>query len=317
MSKELGLQIVTTNARERKMSGDWAIQSGIARPSAKQMAQPSGLQLVTKELKALNVREYSVLELVTQDLVVQEAVLHSKDGTGIIVKAEGMSWLLFLKLANAIPSAVTAPWTGPIPGMTALHLAADNLRPEYCRLLLARGADPNAIDSLTKSTPLHTIVEDRSDFFAQSLLRKGMMPLLKSEKDLQRLEKEVLDVLLRGGARMDVTNRIGETALTYAIRLGRVPLLRAMLRAAGAAGAPGWVRPGQSRVVANAEGSLLVLAVRYRHFDIVDVLCKMGVKFTEDPNRALLRDVALRKRLWDIDKLLEARGFAHRDSAWP
>lgn len=222
-------------------------------------------------------------------VAVENAVLRSRNGGGIIIRAEGMSWVLFFQIVQAIPSAISATWNGPVRGMTALHVAADNLRPEYCRLLLARGADPNAADSVTGNTPLHVTVRDRSNFLAIYPLKSGLTPKLNRDDEVSALEREVVEALIRGGASMDVENRSGETALAYAVSLGRCSIVRFMLNTAKGTRIRGWVESGTDFVVANAEGSLLDLALRLQKYEVVEELCGLGFRFTTDVTRLPLR----------------------------
>lgn len=242
------------------------------------------------------------------DQAVEKSVIRLRNGEGIVVKAEGMSWMLFFQIARAIPSAVTAAWNGPVDGMTALHVAADNLRPEYCRVLLARGADPNAADFITGNTPLHVIVRDRSNFLQIFPLESGLTPKLCSNDEVPALEKEVILTLLRGAARMDSRNRIGETPVEYAVTLGRAEIVRFLLSAAKGCSIPGWTSPGEDFVVANAEGSLLDRALKLERYDVVEALCGFGVRFEKDPTRLPLR-WGKRRFPTRIDELLTPLGL--------
>lgn len=223
------------------------------------------------------------------DEVVEKFVVRSKNGKVKEVKAEGMSWFLFFRIARAMPSVISYRWNGPLAGMTALHVACETLRPEYCRVLLARGADPNATDSVTGNTPLHVIARDRFNFVHYSALGSGLAPKLSGDHEVHILEKEVIVVLIRGGARMDVTNSCGETSVSYALSQGRTELVRFLLDASKECTVPGWAEPGQDFVVANSEVSLLDQALKLQRYDIVEALCGMGLRFVQDPTRLPLR----------------------------
>lgn len=223
-----------------------------------------------------------------------------------LIKAQPgpVSWLPFINTAQENPYTAHVS----VFERTALHAATTHLRPEYCRLLLSRGADPNAPEAFQQCTPLHFVVFDRSNF--QEMARSnGLAPVLDTEDDLMLLEEECVDVLLRGGARMDAKDKRGDTALMRAIQYRRVAPLRAMLRAAGDAGAPGWGRPGVDTIVANAENSLLLAAVEYQSYDAALALCETGVKFVEDKDRPPLRPFLKEYGMVEFDELLEEHGL--------
>jgi hypothetical protein len=87
-------------------------------------------------------------------------------------------------------------------GDTALHLAAAGHRVEIARLLLAAGADPNAIMNHRQSGPLHYAADGCPDKKAWN----------------ERNQLETIRCLLEAGARIDAQDKNGATPLHRAVR---------------------------------------------------------------------------------------------------
>ena len=87
-------------------------------------------------------------------------------------------------------------------GDTALHLAAAGYRVEIVRLLLAAGANPNAIQNSRKSSPLH---------YAADGFITG--PAWHEKKQV-----ETMRCLVRAGADIDLQDMNGATPLHRAVR---------------------------------------------------------------------------------------------------
>lgn len=223
----------------------------------------------------------------------------------------GASWLPFIEEVQANVHAVTAE----LRGETALHAAAEHLRPAYCALLVARGADVNAAETFDGATPLHAVVQDRSVLLGPDGVTAGgsLLPAGADARAVEALEGECARVLLRGGARLGARDRLGETPLAHAARYGRAALLRVLLKAASTvaeADVPGWARPGTDAVVvANADESLLAVAVAHQNFEAVVALCETDVRLVEDRVHTSLREIAVRQDLLEIDEVLRAHGL--------
>lgn len=228
---------------------------------------------------------------------------------------DGASWLPFVAAAQADTRLATVS----VHRETALHAAAEHLRPRYAGLLLARGADVNARGP-DGAAPLHAVVQDRrAQIGVGGVTPLGeLLPGGLTGRGIEALEREVARVLLRGGARLDARDQLGETPLAHAARYGRAELLRVMLEAAavevgeagGAAEVPGWARPGAGCVVdANTPGSLLRIAVEHHSLPAVVVLCATGVRLVEDRTLPSLREITAEDDLLEIDQVLRANGL--------
>ncbi len=96
-------------------------------------------------------------------------------------------------------------------GFTALHLAAFFAHPEAARLLLERGADPDAVaENRMCVTPLHSAAAARNVETARDLLDRGADPNARQEGGfvaldaaLQNRDDELRALLLARGADPD------------------------------------------------------------------------------------------------------------------
>ena len=120
-------------------------------------------------------------------------------------------------------------------GDTALHLAAAGYRVEIVRLLLAAGADPNAMKNRRKSTPLHygadgfingpawepkrqvdtirCLCKSGADIHAQD--RNGATPLHRA---VRTRCAAVVAFLLKAGSDPTIPNKSGSTAFHLAVQ---------------------------------------------------------------------------------------------------
>jgi hypothetical protein len=112
-------------------------------------------------------------------------------------------------------------------GDTALHLAAAGYRVEIVRLLLAAGADPNAVQNRRRSGPLH--------YAADGFITGPAW-------DPQR-QVETIRCLLDHGAAIDLQDQNGATPLHRAVRTRSAAAVRCLLDA------------GADPTVANKPGS--------------------------------------------------------------
>lgn len=111
----------------------------------------------------------------------------------------------------------------PYANLTPLHIAARYDSRDVARVLIERGADPNAKD-LSGATPLHLAVTLRDPSFAALLLDhragvdvrdgSGNTPLMKAAS--QSGGTDVVELLINRGANVNARNNSGETALYYA-----------------------------------------------------------------------------------------------------
>lgn len=125
-------------------------------------------------------------------------------------------------------------------GFTLLHLAAFFGRREVVDLLLARGADPNAVAANPmRVAPLHSAAAGGSPEIAEALLRAGASPDARQEGGWTALhaaaqaeDPSLVRLLLRWGADPGLRSDDGRTALDMAAARGREEAIR-FLRQAG------------------------------------------------------------------------------------
>jgi ankyrin repeat protein len=171
---------------------------------------------------------------------------------------------------------------------TLLHRAVDARSPEYCALLIARGAVPSQLDSLG-ATPLIRCASRIGD------------PTRLDIDDPTRLDIDVAAVLLRCGADVDATDPMGRTALHHAASVGNAPLLT-LLADWGA---------DVNRIGGLHRTALHTAAMR-GHLPAIQALVHHGadVTITDELSGMTALDVAVKFRHWNVATWLkEAAGY--------
>lgn len=105
-------------------------------------------------------------------------------------------------------------------GGNALNAAAYHLQPEYCGLLLARGADPAATNN-SGETAAHFLVKHE---YKRQVAKTG---------DVSARKERFYDVLVKWVINLDSHNDEGNTALLTVCRYGRPGLAIGLLEAPG------------------------------------------------------------------------------------
>jgi ankyrin repeat protein len=184
-------------------------------------------------------------------------------------------------------------------GVTPLSLAATNGNAAMLELLLKSGADPNtklAYDETVLMTASRTGVADAvgvllrhgADVNAKESWR-GQTALMwaAAEGNLATVE-----LLLKAGADLHARENGGFTPLLFAVRQGKIDVLRALLNAGASAGETlNKPRRGGDPTIGS---SAVVLAVENAHFEIASLLLDAGA----DPNAAAQGWTALHEITW-------------------
>jgi ankyrin repeat protein len=129
-------------------------------------------------------------------------------------------------------------------GFTPLGLASFFCHGAVARLLIERGADPNAASKNTQRVaPLHSAVSRRQTLIAEALLAKGANVNARQQSGVTPLHQaahngqaDMVRLLLAHGADVQARMDDGQTPLTMALETGDAEVI-ALLRGHEAAGA--------------------------------------------------------------------------------
>lgn len=133
-------------------------------------------------------------------------------------------------MAGAFPHPLVLP-----SGGTALHKATHRGHKEVAKLLLDRGADPNAMNE-NGSTPLHVAAEMGALEIAEMLVKRGSNVNAKDNMGRTVMHcaaegecEQLLRLLIEKGAHIDSLDFAGRTALHQAAEGGRDKVVRLLL----------------------------------------------------------------------------------------
>ncbi len=169
---------------------------------------------------------------------------------------------------------------------------------DIVKLLLAKGADVNAQASYNtiheSATPLIDATKVNADF--DSLGGGPLDGKRAPSPDKKRGFLEVVKILLENGAKTDVTDNFGHTALYYAAKNGQLEVVRLLLDKDAGADVQGH----------NRNGTPLLLAAQNGDIEIVKLLLAKGA----DPS-AETNEVAGGGKRWSPITIAEANGFTN------
>ncbi|KAH8125519.1 ankyrin repeat-containing domain protein [Trichoderma asperelloides] len=176
---------------------------------------------------------------------------------------------------------------------------------DMAELLLIKGADIEAKNNISGSTPLHRAAWNAQVYMVQLLLNQGAnVEATDNDGDrplhfaVQKREADITRLLLHQGANIEAKDSYGETPLHITASEGDVDLARLLLDQG-------------ADVNANNKGyrTPLQLAAESGHVDMARLLLDRGASINawdENGNTAL--SLALREGRQDIVKLLRERG---------
>lgn len=167
---------------------------------------------------------------------------------------------------------------------------------DIVKLLLAKGADVNAQASYNtiheSASPLIDATKVNADF--ESLGGGPLEGKRAASPDKKRGFLDVVKILLNNGAKTDITDNFGHTALYYASKNGQLEVVRLLLDKGAGADVQGH----------NRNGTPLLLAAQNGDIEIVKLLLAKGA----DPN-AETNEVAGGGKRWTPITIAEANGF--------
>ena len=109
-------------------------------------------------------------------------------------------------------------------GATPLFYAANSDHKEVAELLIAKGADVNAMRRQNASTPLHYATANNHKEIAALLIAKGADMNAKDDNGTTSLHfaaewdhREIVELLIAKGADVNAKNNVGQTPLNLAI----------------------------------------------------------------------------------------------------
>lgn len=118
-------------------------------------------------------------------------------------------------------------------GRTPIFRACERTLLDNMTLLLAHGAQPNAVDALTGMTPLMLVCERGKPQMAQALLAAGAQINAVNKNGTNALmfaaakgNEKLITLLLGAGAAANAVDAEGNTALHYAARAGERDAIR-------------------------------------------------------------------------------------------
>lgn len=144
------------------------------------------------------------------------------------------------EVARCLDASPTDAKAYSADGFTALHLAAFFNRPDVVALLIARGADVDAVSrNAINARPLHSAATMRAAAVVKSLLASGADPDATQERGITALmsaaasgDAESVKALLAHGADVSARGTDGKSALDHARERNRPEVVDVLLEGA-------------------------------------------------------------------------------------
>ena len=154
-------------------------------------------------------------------------------------------------VANILLKNLANPQITTTLGHTPLHLACERYKTELVQILIENKASPGSVD-VNNNTPMHVL-------------------LLSPGRDT--IAKEIVEILLRAGARSDIKNRDGNDALLLSCAKGYAKVCQLLLQS------------GSFPRVVNEEGNTVVhLCAKHGHSELMDMLLDLEIPYINVPN---------------------------------
>ena len=137
------------------------------------------------------------------------------------------------EIVNLLLSAQARTDTAAVNGWTAAALAAAKGHVSIVDRLLRAGADPNLGDIFGWTPLMHAVEQDRHETVALFLRQPSIRVNLRNLDGVTALHRavaqgfrEISRMLVRAGARIDLPDQTGRTAVDYAREAGQTQILK-------------------------------------------------------------------------------------------
>lgn len=221
------------------------------------------------------------------------------------LRCTDIDWIQFVGLSQTVPDPnICEPWDEHTGGnsLTLLHVAAYYARPDYCGLLLARGAH---VDSRTMhdETPLGLLCSRP----------RALTELPVPEPDSASSVSATAKLLIQRGADVNAKSLGGGSPLHGAARLGDIALARCLIEN----GADVKALAGLNGMHRGTRRTPLREAVKHGWLEMAKVLLEAGADPAKDHSYPNLQTVAFESGGHAVHCLRMLEAEAHRRQLAP